>query len=289
MAITREQVFEACDQIFSQGKTPRIEAIRTLLGSGSYSTIGKYLREWKEQSPERMDATTSEIPQELHNIAYEALKPALALIWDKASESVDSDRIRTLEAENERYQEATIELAGLRTTNKALLEQLGELNQQLALARSGIGVEEAQAFQKLQQQRDALLAERDQLTIRIEELNQQLNEAASNIAVLTSRVQSLDAERQTLEQENQELRIANAEVEELQERIKEKDRALAHLQRQVRSGGIQPIEVDVDVPALTRDRDAALAQVKSLEKELEVLQQEQYLNSLAKEEVAAGK
>ena len=289
MAITREQVFEACDQIFSQGKTPRIEAIRTLLGSGSYSTIGKYLREWKEQSPERMDATTSEIPQELHNIAYEALKPALALIWDKASESVDSDRIRTLEAENERYQEATIELAGLRTTNKALLDQLGELNQQLALARAGVGIEESDAFGKLQQQRDALLKERDQLSIQIEQLTQQLNEAGQNIAVLTSRVQSLDSSRQTLQQENQELKIANAEIEDLQERIKEKDKALAHLTRLLPRNRLQPIEVDVDVHSLTRARDAALAQVKSLEKELEVLKQEQYLNSLAKEEAVVGK
>ncbi len=134
-----------------------------------------------------------------------------------------------------------------------------------------------------------MLNERDQLAIQIEQLTQQLNEAGQNIAVLTSRVQSLDLSRQTLQQENQELKIANAEIEDLQARIKEKDEALAHLQRLVRSGGIQPIEVDVDVPALTRDRDAALAQVKSLEKELEVLQQEQYLNSLAKEEVAAGK
>lgn len=289
MGINREQVFEACEEIFSQGKTPRIEAIRTLLGSGSYSTIGKHLREWKEQAPEQLDATKAEIPQDVYHAADEALKSVLALIWNKANESVNSECIKTLESENERFRDDLVELAGLRTTNKSLLDQVGELNQQLALARAGVGVEEGQAFQKLQKQRDDLLKERDQRLFEREQLNQQLNDADNNVAVLRHRVESLDSERQSLQQENQELKIANAQLEDLQARIKEKEETITHLRSQVPRRVIQPIEVDVGVSDLTRERDAALTRVKFLEEEVEALRQQQYLGSLAKEEVPAGK
>jgi chromosome segregation ATPase len=289
MGINREQVFEACEQIFSQGKTPRIEAIRTLLGSGSYSTIGKHLREWKEQAPERLDATQAEIPPEVCNAGFEAFKSVIALIWDKASESVDSERIKTLESENERFRDDLVELAGLRTTNKSLLAQVGELNQKLALASVGVGVEEGQAFQKLQKQRDALLKERDQLLFDSEQLTQQLNEVDNNVAVLSHRVESLESERQSLQQQNKELKIANAQVEDLQARIKEKDEVITHLRSQVPRRGIQPLEVDADVNTLTCERNAAMERVKTLEAELEAFKQQQYVDSLAKEEVAAAK
>jgi hypothetical protein len=64
----------------------------------------------------------------LYAAAYNALKPVLALIWDKAGEEIDSDRVRTLETESDKLRSDLEELAGLRTTNKALLDQIGSLN-----------------------------------------------------------------------------------------------------------------------------------------------------------------
>lgn len=239
MAITKEQIFEACERIFSEGKTPRIEAIRTILGSGSYSTIGKYLREWKEQSPDRADVTATEIPQELTSAAYDALKPVLTLIWDKASESVDSERIKTLEAENDRLREDLEELAGLRTTNKALLDQVGELNQQLALARAGVGVEDGDTFLKLQQERDAIATERQALAIQVDTLTQQLQDKTDDSAILTNRLESLENERQALQSRNQELSVANGQLEPLQQQLDEAKQTIKALQKEKGSNNAQ--------------------------------------------------
>jgi len=109
------------------------------------------------------DSTKTDVPQELMNTAYDALKPVLALIWDKAGEEIDSDRVRTLETENDKLRSDLEELAGLRTTNKALLDQIGSLNQQIALARAGVGVEDAESFEQLQAEKEALASERDAL------------------------------------------------------------------------------------------------------------------------------
>jgi len=82
------------------------------------------------------------------NVAYDALKPVLALIGDKAGEEIDSEIVRTLKIENDKFLE---ELAGLRVANQALLDQIGSLNQKLALACAGVGLEDAESFEQLQE------------------------------------------------------------------------------------------------------------------------------------------
>lgn len=281
MAITREQVFQACDEIFSQGKTPRIEGVRTLLGSGSYSTIGKYLKEWKEQNPDSANVSTTEIPQEIHNAAYEALKPVIALIWDKASESVDSDRVKTLELENERYQQQTAELAGLRTAYQALMARNEQLNQDLALARAGVGTENVNTFLQLQSDFDSLKQERDELSKQGESLVKDLNEALSNNTILQSRLDALENERKTLADQCQQLKIENAEIEVLRSRIKEKDGIIANLEKQVPKRGIAPLEVDAPSESqLNQQLSAALAEIENLKAKLKQKEQQEYLESL---------
>jgi hypothetical protein len=46
MAVTKEQVFAAADQISVAGQRPTLEAVRKITG-GSYTTISPALNEWK--------------------------------------------------------------------------------------------------------------------------------------------------------------------------------------------------------------------------------------------------
>ncbi|MBF0315099.1 MAG: DNA-binding protein [Oligoflexia bacterium] len=48
--ITKEQVFEAADKLISSGLSITVEAIRSEIGSGSYTTIMKHLEAWREQA-----------------------------------------------------------------------------------------------------------------------------------------------------------------------------------------------------------------------------------------------
>jgi chromosome segregation ATPase len=274
MAITREEIFSACDQIFEQGKTPRIEAIRSILGSGSYSTIAKYLREWKEQAPDMPDSTKTDVPQELVNAAYDALKPVLALIWDKASEEIDSDRVRTLETENDKLRSDLEELAGLRTTNKALLDQIGSLNQQIALARAGVGVEDAESFEQLQAEKEALASERDALITERDQLNQLLEQLNNDVTVLQGRLDETAQERQALKEQNQELAIAAAQAEFLREKLAEANQTIEALRKQIGSKPTQMTTIAGELwhidPALG---EAITSERQELEAEIERLKE----------------
>lgn len=272
MAITREQVFQACDEIFSEGKTPRIEGVRSILGSGSYSTIGKYLKEWKEQNPDSVNISTTEIPQDLHNVAYEAIKPVIALIWDKASESVDSNRLKTLEVENERYQEQTQELAGLRVAYRDSMARIEQLNQELALARAGVGVDDVITITELQAQLEELDQERKQLIDYSDSLSKELKEASTNNTILQNRIDTLEAERKSLQERNQELTIANGNLEAVQQELSEAKKTIEALQKQKGSKGEQMGSLNGEVTylppeiwrAIEAERQAYEAKIEAL-------------------------
>jgi crotonobetainyl-CoA:carnitine CoA-transferase CaiB-like acyl-CoA transferase len=67
MALTKAQVFKAADALVAKGEATTWANVRKHLGGGSYSTIGKWIKEW-EQAPER----TPSLPP-----LPEALKAAL--------------------------------------------------------------------------------------------------------------------------------------------------------------------------------------------------------------------
>jgi len=48
MAIRKEEVYEACNRLLSNGVKPTLIKVREELGSGSNSTILRALQEWKE-------------------------------------------------------------------------------------------------------------------------------------------------------------------------------------------------------------------------------------------------
>lgn len=52
MAITRAKVFKAADELVANGATPTWANVREHLGKGSFTTIGKWLKEW-QVSPDR--------------------------------------------------------------------------------------------------------------------------------------------------------------------------------------------------------------------------------------------
>jgi chromosome segregation ATPase len=72
MAITRDQVFEAAELFREKGEDPTYITIRERLGSGSFTTISKYLREWKavggRQREKGEGADALEVPSEFRAV-----------------------------------------------------------------------------------------------------------------------------------------------------------------------------------------------------------------------------
>ncbi|KFA35857.1 DNA-binding protein, partial [Xanthomonas vasicola] len=47
MAITREQIWAAADNLDAAGQNPTLVAVRKVVGGGSFSTIQDAMAEWK--------------------------------------------------------------------------------------------------------------------------------------------------------------------------------------------------------------------------------------------------
>ena len=67
MAITKEDVFAAADQVAAEGGNPSQINVRKRLGSGSHTTIGQYLVEWraKQEAIRVSNMLRTAAPQEL--------------------------------------------------------------------------------------------------------------------------------------------------------------------------------------------------------------------------------
>lgn len=289
MAATRDKVFEACETLIRGGHRPTIEAIRLHLGGGSFSTIGKYRKEWLAQLPadEAIAVNVEDMPADVRGDAHKLFDDVLSKVWHSASDALQTQRLATLEAENERYQEALKELDGLRAACKFQTEQITLLSGQLALAKAGVGLDEAESFLAVQKAKDQAIANLQTAQSQIQELTQQLADQSAQLSALQNTVATAETELHRLGEENHQLKIASAEIERLQERLKEKDAAIANLQKQIPTKGLTPIEVDgPDASALAAENLNLKVQVQALQAELEEQRQQAYLATLATEEPA---
>lgn len=144
MALTRNQVFAVCDQLVADGVKPTNHLIRDRLGEGSFTTINKYLREWKGES-EAIPTPHDEPPappedQGLIQRAYYRLETQLQQLQGELqglqyAYQQQLDRFETVVRENE----------SLRLSVKDYTEQLEQLHQELdQLKHSNQRLEEEQ-------------------------------------------------------------------------------------------------------------------------------------------------
>jgi hypothetical protein len=168
--ITREDVFEAASIIFAGGKNPTQVLVRSRLGKGSFSTISKYLSEWRQQQTdaEAIISEEEEMPLEVRSL----LKRTYAAIRVQVETAVIGGQVELLEEENERlkikvadYEAVKAELVGVRFGYQELLakvEQLTRENERLV------------KFSNQVEEVEALTQERDQLVASVEELKAEL-------------------------------------------------------------------------------------------------------------------
>jgi cell division protein FtsB len=164
--ITREDVFEAASIIYAGGKNPTQASVRSRLGKGSFSTISKYLSEWRQQQTdaEAIISEEEEMPDEVGSL----LKRTYAAIRVHVETTVIGGQVELLEAENEKlrakvadYEAVKAELAGVRFGYQELLakvEQLTRENERLSKFSSEVD------------QLEVLTQERDRLALEVQKL-----------------------------------------------------------------------------------------------------------------------
>ncbi|MBY0545493.1 MAG: DNA-binding protein [Gammaproteobacteria bacterium] len=153
-----QEVALAAEKLVQQGASPTIERIRVLLGTGSYSTVSKYLTEWKTQHlKQRIDGHQSV------GLPSDSINQAVASVWEQLQrdnaakieeiEATANDKIQLAQAEKEHAlnelhrvmqddQDLRVLLKNTRAQNAALEKQQIALNQTLAVAESKLDLVE---------------------------------------------------------------------------------------------------------------------------------------------------
>lgn len=162
--LTREDIWEAADALDAAGKRPTLEAVRKVLGRGSYSTIQPALTEWKARQTAQGAAVREPAPASL----AERIKELGDEIWtsalDLANARLESERIALDAARvelDEARQEAaeladalTSELDAERDRTTRLGQQVTHAQTELQTLRERLAVAESRN-EDLQRQVDA--------------------------------------------------------------------------------------------------------------------------------------
>jgi Plasmid replication region DNA-binding N-term len=69
MAITRESIWTAADQLDAEGDRPTLAAIRKKLGGGSYSTISEAMTEWHARRTQKA-VQAEPVPEKLLRLPW---------------------------------------------------------------------------------------------------------------------------------------------------------------------------------------------------------------------------
>lgn len=224
MAVTKEQIFEAADQLAAAGQKPTLEAIRQITG-GSYTTISPALNEWKarqaaqatplrEPAPQAVADRLAEVGAEVWSIALELANARLAAereALDKARADLEADRAEATELADRlaaKVEELQSRLASIEAAEQAARIEADELRNQLAAAQEQAHTAEARAQEierragELRTELDRAHQDADQVRAALAEqqkANQatiaQLEQARAELATVKAKAEAADQAR----------------------------------------------------------------------------------------------
>ena len=224
--INQDDVFRAAQAIWdNQGKRPTQEAVRALLGRGSFATISKHLKEWREEYKDSLTAPEAEqtIPEEflpMFQRFYNSLKA-------NVEENVVTEQVRLLETENDRLQS---QLEDYRIT-KAQLSESSKMWERLIADKDAV-IRENERLQKyaaLADQVEQITQARDAAVQAVESLTADKAESESQKAEL-SRVLAKNAE--SITHLEQQLKNSSQEVSRLVEQNQQLSNRVGVLEEQ---------------------------------------------------------
>ena len=133
MALTKDQIFQAADQLAAAGTAPTLAAVRSAVGGGSYTTINEALKEWKA----KQQATNAPIREPAPAAVATRLEELGADIWavalELANARLTSER-EALEATRQQLETAQQEATELADQLSAELETLQAQHRQTSEA-----------------------------------------------------------------------------------------------------------------------------------------------------------
>jgi hypothetical protein len=97
MAITKDDIFRAADEIESLGLSPTLAAVRKTLGGGSYTTISDVMSEWKLTKATKSTPLRDPAPQAIHDQMTKAGSEIWSLALSLANGRLETERQTLME------------------------------------------------------------------------------------------------------------------------------------------------------------------------------------------------
>ena len=171
--VTQERVFEVAQALVEQGTTPTILNVQDGIGGGSYTTVKRYLDQWREAAPKQRR------PVELPEAAVAKLmslgREFWALLDEQAGQQVEAIRAATGE-----------EIA-------AIQAQLDQAEQAIARLEAERDQAESRAVEQEQAHREAVQAHQAQ-TERVAAAEAKAGELTARVADLKGELQLAHAQ-----------------------------------------------------------------------------------------------
>ena len=198
------EVAKAAKQIVGCGKTPTIELIRGLLGTGSNSTIGTHLRAWRvQQDPTQQLALQADLPEELMFL--------MKGLWDRVTREANAkieeiqenvqNEMTVLKQNSQKHQQENNQFQQQHQQNKQ--EKDGLVQEKSALEQIIITYKTENAESKAKQ--EGLIQQLQEKQDRIEELNHQNRQIQANLEhYRTASAEQRQVDQQRFEQQQRE-------------------------------------------------------------------------------------
>lgn len=252
--VTREQVFEAAGALKARGASITIQRVRDHLGdTGSYTTISRYLDEWRAADAAKDQETLPDIPE----AAEQAMLGAMREVWRVAAtamrreaeevKQVAERRVRDIEAQ---HGEAHAEVSRLEKEAAAAEAEVTELRARVADLEKALAAGEATQAQLREQ-----LAAAD---ARQKDLVAQVSEFAATDSAQRERLRIADARRAELEEQ----------VRVLEDRVRDAGQKLAEAERRALDAESARDTARTEGAKVEADRTELARKVVELEKEV---------------------
>jgi len=198
MALTKDQILQAADQLAAAGTPPTLAAVRSAVGGGSYTTINEALKEWKakqqaavmplrEPAPEGISKRLDEVGAEVWAVALELANARLT----SEREALEATRVQLETAQQEATELAdqlSAELEKLQANYEQAMTDLETVSTHLGQARHENAT--------LSRQLATTEARAEETTKRADDLKAELQHAHAASQAMQERLTTAQMERE---------------------------------------------------------------------------------------------
>ena len=187
--VTQERVFEVAEALVEQGVTPTILNVQDGIGGGSYTTVKRYLDQWKEAAPRQRRPV--ELPEAAVTRLMSLGREFWGLLDEQAGQQVEAIRAATREeigAIQSQLDQAELAITRLEAEREQAENRAAEQEQALR--------EAVQARQAQTERLATAEAKAEELTARVADLKSELERAHAQQAVEREAATTARAEAQ---------------------------------------------------------------------------------------------